>query len=397
MTDDAATFTPGLAQTPALFRRRGLYLGFRAFGDSGGAVLIDPRVARELRSAAEFATQEHRVTGGLLYGRRWTDDEGGYLVVSAFLDAGPRESGGDWVPAGFNGAPAGDFSLSDARLRLLRDEAARMYPTSLEVGWWRTLPALGELGPADLVTQAELVAPGGVGLLVYGSGPHWGTAYLGPDGHAPDSAGTLVAADEEERGSGMGPDDTGPDDTGPDDTGWYATGPDDMAPGSAETDYAEPGYSGTYDTGTVPGGTVPDGTGPGDRAPDDLVLDDTPLIDAAAQRRRGDDGRGAGPVALGEPAPGTAVATRRAALLTRRPQAGAVDVSSRDWYLRPPDAGIASPGMPGDAKVVIVLALLAFVGVAVLVGVLMSSALIAVIVAVVFVLVVFGFVWMSRL
>ncbi len=43
------------------------------------------------------------------------------------------------------------------------------------------------------MTQAELVGPDGVGLLVYGSGIHWGTAYLGPDGHAPDSAGTLVA------------------------------------------------------------------------------------------------------------------------------------------------------------------------------------------------------------
>ena len=43
------------------------------------------------------------------------------------------------------------------------------------------------------MTQAELVGPDGVGLLVYGSGLHWGTAYLGPDGHAPDSAGTLVA------------------------------------------------------------------------------------------------------------------------------------------------------------------------------------------------------------
>jgi hypothetical protein len=31
-------------------------------------------------------------------------------------------------------------------------------------------------------------------LLVYGSGVHWGTAYLGPDGHTPDTAGTLVTA-----------------------------------------------------------------------------------------------------------------------------------------------------------------------------------------------------------
>ncbi len=30
---------------------------------------------------------------------------------------------------------------------------------------------------------------------MYGSGVHWGTAYLGPDGHAPDSAGTLAATE----------------------------------------------------------------------------------------------------------------------------------------------------------------------------------------------------------
>ena len=475
MTDDGAAFPPGPAETPALFRRRGLYLGYRAFGDSTGTVLIDPRVARELRSAAEFATQEQRFTGGLLYGRRWTDDEGGYLVVSGFLDAGPREGGGDWVPAGSSGAGdlTGGFTLTDARLRLLRDEAARMYSTSLEVGWWRTLPGLGDFGPADLVTQAELVAAGGVGLLVYGSGQHWGTAYLGPDGHAPDSAGTLVAADEDEPDTGPGaghpgagtgpgnaaahatrpgnpepygagtgsgpapheagpydtgpydtgpyepgPDDTGPDNTGPDNTGpdntgpgdtdLYDTGPYDTRPYATGPDDTAPGDSGPYDTGpydtgpydTGPGDSGPYDTGQYDTAPDDLVLDDTPLIDAAAasaaQRRPGDGGRPGEPVTPGQPSPGTAVATRRPALLTRRP-AGAVEFSSRDWYQRPPEAGFAGPRIPGDAKVVIVLALLAFAGAAVLIGVLMSSALIAVIVAVVCVLVVFGFVWMSHL
>ena len=436
MTDDGATFPPGPAATPALFRQRGLYLGYRAFGDAGGTVLIDPRVARELRSAAEFATQEHRFTGGLLYGRRWTDDEGGYLVVSGFLDAGPRDSGGDWLPgdgpAGSRGAAGGDFTgdftLTDARLRQLRDEAARMYSTSLEVGWWRTLPALGEFGPADLVTQSELVERGGIGLLVYGSGEHWGTAYLGPDGHAAGVAGTLVAADEEEPAGGaheavpfgatagtaprhaapygrghdgtVSPDaapagalpyetgDTGPYDTGPYDDWPYDTGPYDTGP---------------YDTG--PYDTGPYDTGADDRAPDDLVLDDTPLIDAAEATavppapaggtRSGQPAPGTTAPSIG--VPGTTVATRRPAALTRRPRAGAVDVTSRDWYLRPPNDGLAGPRMPADAKIVIALALLAFVGAAILIGALMSSVLIAVIAAIVFVLVVFGFVWMSRL
>ena len=59
--------------------------------------------------------------------------------------------------------------------------------------------------PQDFATQAELVGPGGVGLLVYGSGIHWGTAYLGPDGLAPDSAGTLAATPVPEPPRGPGP------------------------------------------------------------------------------------------------------------------------------------------------------------------------------------------------
>jgi hypothetical protein len=358
MTDDGAAFPGGPADTPALFRRRESYLGFRAFGDHAGTVLIDPRVARELRSSAEFATQGHQFAGGLLYGRRWVDDEGSYLVVSGFLEA-PRESGGDWVPAdrsgdfGRAGAASftGDFTLTDADLRAVREEAGRMYAASLEVGWWRTRPTLADFRPGDLVTQAELVAPGGVGLLVCGSGPHWGTAYLGPDGHAPDTAGTLVAASDEGE-----PDDDDPtlDDIAGDGTGLEQPPLDGSLPGAG------------------------------------------PVPEFADRAFAGDPPR---PTSLppADPAPGTAVATRRAAMLARRPRPGAVDVSSRDWYLRPPAAGFAGPRMPTDAKVVIGAALLAVIGAAVLIGVLVANAIIAVIVGVVFVLVVFGFVWMSRL
>src|SRR5262249_25644208 len=45
----------------------------------------------------------------------------------------------------------------------------------------------------------------GVGLLVYGSGIHWGTAYLGPDGRAPDSAGTLAVVPGPDAESPAGP------------------------------------------------------------------------------------------------------------------------------------------------------------------------------------------------
>jgi hypothetical protein len=208
MTDGGAPFQPGTEEVAVPFRPRGSYAGYRAFGSGDGAVLVKPETARELRSAAEFATQERRITGGLLYGRGFADEQGAYLVIDGYLEAGPGENSGDRI----SGDGADRFTLSAADLRLLREDGARMYSASLEAGWWRTLAALGEFGPQDFVTQAELVGPDGVGLLVYGSGIHWGTAYLGPDGHAADSAGTLVEvapvpppAPEPEAGPAYGP------------------------------------------------------------------------------------------------------------------------------------------------------------------------------------------------
>ena len=172
------------------FRPRGEYTGYRAFGSGDGAVLIAPSVVHDLRSAAELATAERRIAGGLLYGRGWADDLGTYLVIDHYLEAGPGENSGDRISAD---GDDDDFTLSEADLRLLREDAARMYSAALEAGWWRTRAALGEFGPNDFETQGELVGPDGVGLLVYGSGIYWGTAYLGPVGLAPDSAGTLSA------------------------------------------------------------------------------------------------------------------------------------------------------------------------------------------------------------
>jgi hypothetical protein len=199
MTDGGAAFRPNSEDLNPPYRPRGAYAGYRAFGSGDGAVLVEPQVARKLRSAAEFATQERRITGGLLYGRGWADEQGAYLVIDGYLEAGPGENSGDRISR--DGTDR--FTLSAADLRLLREDAARMYSASLEAGWWRTRAALGEFGPQDFVTQAELVGPGGVGLLVYGSGVHWGTAYLGPDGYAPDSAGTLVEVPAPVSGPGL--------------------------------------------------------------------------------------------------------------------------------------------------------------------------------------------------
>ena len=224
MTDGGAPFQPGTEEVAVPFRPRGSYAGYRAFGSGDGAVLVKPETARELRSAAEFATQERRITGGLLYGRGFADEQGAYLVIDGYLEAGPGENSGDRISA--DGADR--FTLSAADLRLQREDGARMYSDSLEAGWWRTLAALGDFGPQDFVTQAELVGPDGIGLLVYGSGIHWGTAYLGPDGHAADSAGTLVE---------VAP---APAPPGPDPEAGYARGPELVDLAAGETLMQEP-------------------------------------------------------------------------------------------------------------------------------------------------------------
>src|ERR1700761_2617302 len=178
MTDGGAAFQPGQGEPALPFRPRSAYVGHEVFGHGGGAVLVEPEVARDLRSAAESASRERRIAGGLLYGQALADDDGRYLVVDGFLEAGPGENPSDRVSR----EGLDSFTLSETDLRLLREDATRMYSAALEVGWWRTRAGPGEFEPRDFTTQRELVGPGGVGLLVFGSGLDWGTAYLGPDG-----------------------------------------------------------------------------------------------------------------------------------------------------------------------------------------------------------------------
>src|ERR1700722_18338881 len=126
MTDGGADFQPGRGKPS--FRPRGAYVGHDTFGHGDGAVLVEPDVARDLRRAAESATQEGRIAGGLLYGRGWADDEGEYLVVDGFLEAGPGENRDDRIFR--DGRDA--YTLSPADLRLLREDATRMYSAALE-------------------------------------------------------------------------------------------------------------------------------------------------------------------------------------------------------------------------------------------------------------------------
>lgn len=340
MTDGGTAFQPGQTEPSLPFRSRGAYAGHDAFGAGAGAVLVDPEVARDLRSAAEFASQERRIAGGLLYGRAWIDDEGPYLVVDGYLESGPGENPHDRIIR--DGKD--NFALTDADLRLLRQDAARMYSSALEVGWWRSLPAPGGFGSRDYLTQRDLVEPGGVGLLVFGSGLEWGTAYLGPDARQPGPEGALIPAP---RPATEG---------GPADQGGSASDPGPDA------------------------GDMDDGDMTADNELDDELDDDL------------------------EPGTvtGTVVATRQPTL-TPAPQHGGqrvispIRVPSAEWGARPANPGNVGPRTPTDVKIVVGALIVVSCAVAAIIGVLLSSAMIAVIVAVVAFLAITIFVAVSRL
>jgi hypothetical protein len=331
MTDGGAAFEPGRGEPP--FRPRGAYVGHEVFGHGDGAVLVDPEVARDLRSAAESARQERRIAGGLLYGRVLADDEGKYLVVDGFLEGGPGENPGDGV---FREG-RDSFTLPETDLRLLREDAARMYAAALEVGWWRTLAGPGGFGPGDFVTQRELVGPGGAGLLVFGAGLEWGTAYLGPDGRVPDSARSFIPVPRPATEAPLAP---------------------------------------TRELGPVPGTALePDG---------DLEPDPEPAT-ATAPRT-----------------PGTSLVPRRPAPTPApRPSApraiSPIPVPSREWGVKPTYPRDVGPRTPTDVKIVVGALVVTAILAATIIGILASNALVAVIIAVVSLLAISVFLWMSRL
>ena len=339
MTDGEVVIQPGAEEVNVPFRPRGSYAGYRAFGTGDGAVLLEPEVARNLRSAAEFATQEGRITGGLLYGRGWADEEGAYLVVDGYLEAGPGENAGD----GTSADGADNFTLSEADLRLLRQDGTRMYSSFIEVGWWRTLPELGDFRPHDFVTQAALVGPDGVGLLVYGSGIHWGTAYLGPDGRAPDAAGTLIVSL-------------------------------DPVPGPAP------------DAGLAPPMPEPDaGLAPSMPEVVDIAAGDTLLPEPDPEPLPGNATPAAG-------VPRTAPPRRR----VRRRAAPPVEATARRWATRRASTDTTGPGVPGDVQFVVGALMLVTAAAAIIVGVLVHSVIVSLIIAIVGFVVVTSSIWLSR-
>lgn len=364
MTDGGAAFQPGQGEPALPFRPRSAYVGHEVFGHGDGAVLVEPEVARDLRSAAEFASQERRITGGLLYGRNWTDDEGTYLVVDGFLEAGPGENRGDRVSR--DGRDS--FALSAPDLRLLRADAARMYAAAVEVGWWRTLAGPGEFGPRDFTTQGELVRPGGVGLLVFGSGLDWGTAYLGPGGQVPGSARSFIPVPRPTPDAPPAP--------------TRELGPVPAAPAGTASGAQADTATGSASAG--PASSVP------------VVSEPEPEVDLEPEASPEPE-----PVAAA--APGTSVATRRPPVLTPAPQPSGprvispVRIPSQEWGIKPANPSYVGPKVPTDVKIVVVALILAIIVAAIIIGILSSSMLIALIVAVVALLLTLGVIVFSRI
>jgi hypothetical protein len=339
MTDGGAAFQPDQGELTGRHRPRSAFVAHEVFGHGPGAVLVEPEVARDLRSAAEFASQERRIAGGLLYGHSWADDEGPYLVVRGFLEAGPGENHGDRIPPDRRDS----FTLSAADLRVLRKDAVRMYSAALEVGWWRTLEGPGEFGPRDFETQRELVGPGGVGLLVFGAGLDWGTAYLGPDGQVPGSVRSFIPVPRP-----------------------VPEPPRLPAPSLGPAPEAEP------DPGPRPDADPAIGPEP-EPEPVAAAVPVTPLV------------TGRQPVLTPAPQP------------TGPPVVSPVPVPSREWGAKPANPGYVGPKMPADVKIVVGALILTAVIAAIIVAMLVSNAFIGVIVAVVLLLALSGFLWVSRL
>jgi hypothetical protein len=411
------------------FQPRSAHAGHEVIGRDDGAVLLEPEVARDLRAAAEYASRKGRDTGGLLYGRAWSDDEGAYLVVNEFLAAGLSGAGSGRVPRD------DVFTLSPADLRVLREDAARMFPALIELGWWRTRTGPGQFGPRDFVTQADLAGPGGVGLLVFGSGRDWGAAYLGPDGHVRSYAVTEPGEGAERRtatvpqaASPSAPEavldpataDAAPGPAVPAPRVRYARlqrggqpAADEADPASVARDAAERAAErgeGTATQAYDDPGTAADLVGQlsGDAGAYVPVAWPAPVPapeltqDAAAAREAAAD---AEPELVPDQAPAAAsrLAAGRPPALKPAPQppkprvASPVRVPARDWGTKSANPGYVGPSIPTDVKIVVGATVVVFGVAGFLISELTQSLFWGVLVGAVCTLVFLAFVWGSRL
>jgi hypothetical protein len=172
-----------------------------------------------------------------------------------------------------------------------------------------------------------------VGLLVYGSGIYWGTAYLGPVGLAPDSAGTLSAVP-----------DPGPD----------------------------------PDPGPPPGPRLGAEAG--------IALDSVPeLVDIAAGESLRQE-----PALSGTAPPRGRVRQRRVIYV------GGTSRGRRGARLAEGDGPGPGAEFPADVQLVIGALMAVTVAAAIIIGFIVSSLLVAVIIGAVGLVVIMSSVWMSR-
>ena len=123
MADEGAPFQPGTEQITVPLRPRGTYAGYKAFGGGDGAVLVKPEVARELRSAAEFATRSGGSPAACSSAAAGPTARAPTWSSTASLRQDPERTAATWLSR--DGTD--NFALSGADLRLLREDAARMY------------------------------------------------------------------------------------------------------------------------------------------------------------------------------------------------------------------------------------------------------------------------------
>lgn len=165
MTDPG--FRVDSVRQAAPYRARQAFGGYQAFNGGNRAVLVEPSTAEGLREAAAKAYPME--TGGLLSGRSLRDNDGHYVLVSGFVQAGPK--------AGRSAA----FEISPQATALLREEAHRAHPTADVVGWWHSHLVPSSYSQTDLNTQAIFTQPDSVGLLVFATSEPWAAAYAGPE------------------------------------------------------------------------------------------------------------------------------------------------------------------------------------------------------------------------
>lgn len=148
------------------FRPRTVFHSYLVFSDPDGAVLIEARIAEQLRAAASRARPNE--TGGLLAGRAFHDADGSYVAVCGYVEA--NEGSGRLA----------NFQMSPQATERLSGESARIHKMADVVGWWHSHLGPSNFSPTDLGTQEMWTNPESVGLLVFADGQPWGAAHLGP-------------------------------------------------------------------------------------------------------------------------------------------------------------------------------------------------------------------------